>query len=485
MSQNITKKSVIYSLIWKFIERMGYQGVNFVIQIVLARLLLPEDYGIVSLLIVFVNIANAIIQNGFNTALIQKKDVESIDISSAFFVTLLLSTVLYAVLYFTAPVISSFYKMDKMVVVLRVLALLLPLGAVNTIQIAILSRNFQFQKLLISNMTAVIISGAAGIGLAYLGAGAWALVMQQLLFNLISCIVLWFVVRWRPKLEFSFNSIKILFSFGWKMLASRLINLIYGDIYSLVIGRVFNASALGLYNRGKQFSYTIIMSIDGAIQSVMLPAYSKEQENKKMLKMMTRRSIVTSAYIVFPVMTGLAVAAAPLISLLLTDRWLGCVPFLQINCFIYALYPIHSANLQVICAMGKSDIYLKLEIIKKVLGIIIMGITLPFGIYWFTFGGVITGLLSTVINAFPNIEYLNYSILEQWRDIFPSLILSVIMGTIVYPIQFLPINNLLILIFQIVLGILIYIGGSFLFKFECFFYLTDTITNILKRGEKK
>lgn len=470
---------------WKFFERMGYQGINFIVQIILARLLLPEDYGIISLLIVFVNIANAIIQNGFNTALIQKKEVDDTDISSAFFVTLMLSIILYIVLYVTAPLISSFYRMPRMITVLRVLALILPLGAVNSIQIAILSRNFQFYKLLISNMSAVIVSGATGIMLAYMGAGVWALVVQQLLFNLVSCIVLWFVVKWRPRLKFSIQSIRTLFSFGWKMLVSRLINLIYGDIYSLIIGRVFNANALGLYNRGKQFSYTIIMSIDGAIQSVMLPAYSKEQDNKDVLKAMTRRSIVTSSYIVFPVMTGLGVVAAPLVSLLLTDKWLGCVPFLQINCFIYALYPIHSANLQVICAMGKSEVYLKLEIIKKILGIFIMICTLPFGIYWFTFGGVITGLISTVINAFPNIEYLNYSVLEQWKDIFPSFILSIVMGAIVYPIQFLPLGSLSILILQVAAGIIVYVGGSVLFRFECFFYLKDTVFNMIRGGKRK
>lgn len=483
-NQDTAKKKVISSLIWKFFERIGYQGVNFIVQIVLARLLLPEDYGIISLLIVFVNIANAIIQNGFNTALIQKKEVDEIDISSAFFVTLILSIFLYVVLYLSAPSISEFYRMPKMIPVLRVLALLLPLGAVNSIQIAILSRNLQFYKLLISNMSAVICSGTSGIILAYMGAGVWALVVQQLLFNLISCIVLWFVVKWRPSLRFSIQSIKTLFSFGWKMLVSRLINLIYGDIYSLVIGRVFSANALGYYNRGKQFSYTIIMSIDGAIQSVMLPAYSREQENKKVLKSMTRRSIVTSSYVVFPVMMGLGVVARPLVSLLLTDKWLGCVPFLQINCFIYALYPIHSANLQVICAMGKSEVYLKLEVIKKILGVAIMFCTLPFGIYWFTFGGVITGLLSTVINAFPNIEYLDYSIAEQWKDIFPSFILSIVMGAIVYPIQFLPINNLFILFIQIIVGVIIYVGASVVFRLECFYYLKNTILDMI-RGKKK
>ena len=206
-NQDTTKKKVISSLIWKFFERIGYQGVNFIVQIVLARLLLPEDYGIISLLIVFVNIANAMIQNGFNTALIQKKEVDEIDISSAFFVTLVLSIFLYVVLYLSAPAISDFYRMPKMIPVLRVLALLLPLGAVNSIQIAILSRNLQFYKLLISNMSAVICSGTSGIILAYMGTGVWALVVQQLLFNLISCIVLWFVVKWRPSLRFSIQSI--------------------------------------------------------------------------------------------------------------------------------------------------------------------------------------------------------------------------------------------------------------------------------------
>ena len=281
----------------------------------------------------------------------------------------------------------------------------------------------QFKKLFFSSSIAITISGILGIILAYSGFGVWALVAQQLLNQIIIVIVLLIILKWYPKLVFSFKRIKILFRYGWKLLLSSLIDTIYMNIRSLIIGKIYHPAILGFYNRGDQFPQIIVSNINGAIQSVMLPALSNEQENKEKVKNMVRRAIVTSSFIIFPMMIGLAVVAEPVVKILLTDKWLACVPFMQIFCISYALWPIHTANLQAINALGHSEIYLKLELVKKILGTVILVISLFFGVYAIAIGTLVSGVISTFINAHPNKKLLNYSYIEQIKDILPSLFL--------------------------------------------------------------
>lgn len=474
------RTSVLKNFMWKFLERGGVQGLQFVISIILARLLLPSDYGILALVIIFINIANVFIQSGMNISLIQKKVVDQLDYSSVFYLSLGIASLLYVLLYFVAPLIARFYENQSLVSVLRVLALTLFPGAFNSIQNAIISRTMQFKRLFYSSVGSGIVSGIVGISLAYLGYGIWALVFQQLTSQVCITLILWFTVKWRPTLQFSLDRVKVLFPFGWKLLISSLLDTTYRDLRSLIIGKVYTPYMLGYYNRGEHFPKLVISNINGSIQSVMLPALAAQQDYTERVKSMMRRSIVTSSFIVFPLMVGLAVVAKPLVLLLLTEKWLPSVPFLQIFCFSYALWPIHTANLQAINAMGRSDIFLKLEIIKKILGLAILAISLPFGVYYLALGQVVSGIISSFINAYPSKKLLNYSYGEQMKDILPSLLLSMVMGVIVYLLLFLGLSPLITMLLQIVVGALVYVGLALLFKLECFTYLVQTLLSLVK-----
>lgn len=476
-----TKNKIISGLLWKLMERGGTQGIQFIVQIVLARLLLPKDYGVIALISIFIALANVFVQSGFNTALIQTKNADEIDFSSVFYLSLSVAIVLYVILFVTAPFIADFYEEPQLTLVLRVLSFILFFGAINSIQNAVISRTMQFQRLFFSSLGGILASGVVGIVLAYKGFGVWALVGQQLSNNLLITVILWFTVKWRPKLSFSLLRLKGLFSFGWKILCSSLLDTLYNNVYGLVIGKVYNSEMLGYYNRGDQFPNLIVNNINGSISSVLLPALSANQDDRVRVKNMVRRSIVTSSFMIFPMMVGLAVCAELLVKILLTDKWLPCVPFLQLMCISYALWPIHTANLQAINALGRSDIFLKLEIIKKGIGVIALCIGIPFGVYVMVALKVVTSFIGTIVNSFPNRKLLNYSFKEQWIDIMPSLLICIIMGLIVYSVKFLGLNDLLTLLIQIFSGTIIYIGMALIFKLECFTYLIDTAKDLLNK----
>jgi len=481
-NQNI-KSKVLSSLIWKLMERGGTQGIQFIVQIVLARILVPNDYGIISLIAIFITIANVFVQSGFNTALIQKKDTDETDFSSVFYLSLLVAGLLYIILFFGAPFIANFYGIEQLISVIRVVAITLFFGAFNSIQNAVISKRMQFKKLFLSSLGAIILSGIVGIVLAYKGFGVWALVLQQLTNQFSITVILWFTVKWRPKLIFSFERIEGLFSYSWKLLVSSLIDTIDKNLRSLIVGKIYSPATLGFYNRGDQFPQLIVSNINGSIQSVMLPALATEQNNRQRVKEMVRRSIKTSSFLVFPMSIGLAVVSESLVKILLTDKWLPCVPFLQIFCFSYALWPIHTANLQAINALGRSDIFLKLEIIKKIMGLIILFVSMFFGVYAIAVGTLVSGIISTLINAYPNIKLLNYSYKDQWKDIMPSFILSLLMGIVAYSIQWVNMSAWLTLIVQIFIGTIIYIGLAKIFKLECFTYLVNTVKEMFENRE--
>ncbi|MEE0138396.1 lipopolysaccharide biosynthesis protein [Fusobacterium ulcerans] len=475
--ENNLKSKVLSSLIWKLLERGGTQGIQFLIQIILARMLTPDDYGVIAIIMIFIALANVFIQSGFNTALIQKKKTDDIDFSSVFYLSLGVASILYIILYLTVPIIANFYKTVELIKILRVLSLTLFLGVFNSIQNTIIIKNMEFKKEFFSSLIAVFFSGILGIILAYKNYGVWALVYQQLANQFLICLILWNIVRWRPKFLFSLERIRILFAFSGKLLLSSLFDTFYMNITSLVIGKIYTTSMLGFYNRGNQFPQLIISNFNGSIQAVIFPALSAVQEDRNRIKEIVRRSIVTSSYIIFPLMIGLMIIATPLIKILLTDKWLPCVPYLRIFCLSYALWPIHTANLQAINAVGRSDIFLKLEIIKKILGLSILIVSMNYGMYAIAVGVLITGILSSFINGQPNKIILNYGYLEQIKDICPSLVLSLVMGCLIYPISMMKLNNLTIIIVQIILGVFVYIFLSYILKLECFIYIVKILKN--------
>lgn len=475
------KTGVLSNFLWRFAERCGAQLVTFIVSIVLARLLAPEDYGQITLITVFTTILQVFVDSGLGSALIQKKDADDVDFSSVFYFNLAMCLVLYAGMFFAAPLIADFYNDVTLTPIIRVISLTIVVSGIRGIQQSYVSRNMMFKKFFYTTIGGTIFSAFFGIGLAYAGCGVWALVAQQLSNMTVGTLILWVTVKWRPKKVFSWNRLKGLLSFGWKLLASSLLDTVYNNIRSLIIGRMYSSADLAYYDQGKKFPYTIVTNINASIDSVLLPSMSSEQDNRSTVRSMTRRAIKTSTYVMAPLMMGLAFCAEPIVRLVLTDKWLACVPFLRIFCITYMFYPIHTANLNAIKAMGRSDLFLKLEIVKKIVGMTILLSTMWFGVMAMAYSLLVSTILGQIINSWPNRKLLNYSYLEQLKDILPGIALAVVMGVCVNLVEFLPFSTIAILAIQIPLGAIIYIAASALLHLESFEYLMGIVRPALKK----
>lgn len=478
MSEVKVKTTVVSGLAWKFLENGGTQGVQFLVSVILARLVAPEEYAGIALITIFIAIANVLIQNSFNTALIQNQDVTEIDYSSVFYLNLMVACILYLILYTAAPFIAGFYQIDELSVMLRVLAITLFFGAVLSVQNAIVIRAMNFKKLCIASFLTAVGSGVAGIVIAYCGYGVWALVVQQLGQSFFLMVLLGVLIPWRPKLIFSVKRVKVLFSFGWKLLCSGFIDTIYTNAYGLVIGRVYDPAMLAFYNRGNQFPFLIASNVGNAIQSVMLPTYSRYQNDRKKVKEMVRQTVKMGAFVMFPLMMGMIAVADSMIVLLLTDKWRHTVPFLRILCISYMFWPIHVANLQAMNALGRSDLFLKLEIIKKVLGVLSLVLTIPYGVYVMVIVKTLMEFVCFLLNVAPNRKLLNYGAWEQLFDMIPAVVSAAIMGFVVYLIQFLIKNLLMTLLVQILAGVILYLALSCFFNRESTKQVYATIRQI-------
>lgn len=485
-NENNLTGQTISGILWKFAERIGAQLVTAIISIVLARILMPEDYGLISIVTILITICNVFVSNGFGNSLIQKKEVDDIDFSSVFYASLLLSFGLYAILFFTAPFIADFYNNELLSAVLRVMGLRLPIAAVNSVQQAYISREMAFKKFFFATLIGTLVSGAVGLWMAYGGYGVWALVGQYLTNVLIDTVVLWFTVRWRPKLLFSFKKLKVLFSYGWKLLVSGLLNTGYNELRGLVIGKKYASSDLAYYEQGKKYPSLLAVNLDSAFSAVLLSSMSKVQDDRNKVKLATRKSIKVSSYIVMPCMVGLACVAEPFVRVVFTDKWLPMVPYLQIMCFVYAFYPIHTANLTAIQAVGRSDLFLILEIIKKTVGVVLLLISMWFGVFWIAATSILTTIINSFVNAFPNKKLLHYGYMEQIKDLLPAIGLSVVMGVPVYLMNYISLNIYALLCLQILAGISIYVAASIVFKSESFRFVLTYLKKLFeKRALKK
>lgn len=344
--------------------------------------------------------------------------------------------VLYAGMFFVAPFIAKFYEDISLTPIVRVISLTIIISGVKGIQQSYVSKNMLFKKFFYSTLGGTIFSAILGIYLAYAGAGVWAIVVQQLSNTTIDTFILWITVKWRPKKLFSWKRLKKLLSFGWKMLVSALLDTIYTNIRSLVIGKMYSSADLAFYNQGDKLPSVIVNNINTSIDSVLLPTLAKEQDDRERVKNMTRRAIKISTYIMAPLMMGLAFCATSVVDLVLTEKWLPCVPFLQIFCITYMFYPVHTANLNAIKAMGRSDLFLKLEIAKKIVGMILLLSTMWFGVMAMAYSLLVSMITCMIINSWPNRQLLNYSFKEQMIDIFPSVTLAVVMGIAISFINF-------------------------------------------------
>ena len=481
----ISSKKVFMNLIWRFAERSGAQIVQFVVSIILARILMPSDYGTVALVLVFAQLFQVFVDSGLGNALIQKKDADDLDFSSVFYFNVVWCFILYFLLFLAAPYIAQFYHNNSLCNIIRVLCITIIISGFKNVQQAYISRNMQFKKFFFATLTGTVCSAVVGILVAKLGLGPWAIVAQKLTNLAIDTIALWFVVDWRPKLIFSLERLKVLLSFGWKLLVAAILDTLYNNLRTLIIGRLYSEDDLAFYNQGKQFPDIIVTNINASIDSVLLPALSRSQEDRQRVKEMTRRSIKTSVYIMAPLMLGIAFSAKTIVTVILTDKWLPCVPILRIFCIAYIFFPIHTANLNAIKALGRSDVFLKLEIIKKIVGVVILLISMRFGIIWIAISLLISDFLWQIINAWPNKKLINYSYMEQIQDIVPIIIIATIMGIVIVPLQFLKIHPIIILLLQVLLGIVVYLLESVIFKIDSYSYLLSIVKPIFSKVLKR
>lgn len=475
------KNTTIKNFIWRFAERCGAQLVTFIVSIVLARLLSPEDYGTIALVTVFTTILQVFVDSGLGTALIQKKDADDLDFSSVFYFNFVVCIILYMGMFLAAPVIAGFYGDSLLVPIIRVISLTIVISGVKGIQQSYVSRNMLFKRFFFATLGGTIFSAFLGVGLAYAGFGVWAIVAQQLSNTMIDTLILWITVKWRPKKMFSWKRLKGLLSFGWKLLVSSLLDTVYNNLRNLIIGKFYSSADLAYYNQGDKFPKLIVTNINSSIDSVLLPTLSSAQDDRERVKKMTRRAIKTSTYIMAPLMVGLAFCATPIVRLVLTEKWLPCVPYLQIFCITYMFWPIHTANLNAINAMGRSDYFLKLEIAKKTIGMILLLSTIRFGVMVMAYSLLISSITSQIINSWPNKRLLGYGYLEQLRDILPSIMTALFMGGCVNLVKLFGLSDLLTLLIQVPFGAIIYIGLSSLLHLESYQYLTSIVQSVVSK----
>ncbi|MCI5937799.1 MAG: lipopolysaccharide biosynthesis protein [Eubacterium sp.] len=482
MREQGLKKKVLSGLVWKFGERIGAQAVSFIVSMVLARLLLPEDYGVVTMITIFIEIANVFVVSGFGQSLIQKKDADNLDFSSVFYFSVTMSWALYLIVFLAAPAAAGFYKEPLLTPMLRVMALKLPLAGVNSVQQAYVQKHMIFKRFFYSTLIGTVVSAVVGIVMAYQGFGAWALVAQYLTNSTMDTVILWITVKWRPDFRFSLSRMKSMFSFGWKMLVTELINTTYKQIRGLVIGKLYSKQDLAYYNQGQKLPNVIVTNLNSSIGSVLFPAMTTKQDDKPGLKKMVRLSIQVGSYIMWPLMIGLCVLAKPVIILIFSERWLFCVPFMQIACIQYALEPVQTANLQAVKALGKGRTMLIMEILKKGFGLVTLIAVMNQGVMWIAWTGMVVTFFATLVNTTPNRKYLDYTIKEQLQDLLPSIVLSAIMGAVVFFVGcILPLPTLVLLPVQIIAGAITYIGLSAVCRLSTFQYVLETGKKIIKR----
>ncbi len=487
MSKDESNNSIISGLFWRFGERIGAQTVTFVVSLVIARILEPSAYGVISILLVFITFADVFVTGGFGNALIQKKDADNLDFSSVFFFNIAFSTVIFIVLFAIAPLVEFLYgeAYHGLAAALRILAIRVPITAINNVQQAYVSRKMIFKKFFFSTLLGTIGAAIIGIGMALMGMGIWAIVSQYLFNAIVNTIFLWFTVRWRPEWEFSFARLKILINYGWKLLAAQILDTTYNNIRTLIIGKIYTSEDLAYYNKGTQFPSLFIDSINTTIISVMFPAISSIQHDKIEIKRLVRKSVQVSSYIIIPVMTGLAIISNPLIELILTDKWLPAVPYLQIFCLVYVLQPITKANLQVIKAVGRSDLYLILEIIKKVIGLSVFFIFMQKSVVAIAIGFALSSILNCIMDMVISGKLINYAVREQIADMLPPTLISFAMVASMWGAGRIPLNSMLTMLIQILAGVAVYISLSIITNNKNFEFIVQKIQYYIKAIVKR
>ena len=470
-------KGLLNNLSWKFAERITAQIVTFIVSIILARLLDPAHYGIISIVMIFISIANVFVSNGLGSSLIQKKDADALDFSSVLIFNFFFSIALYTILYFSAPYISMFYnnQYEQLTQVIRILGLRIILSSINSVQHAYVSKEMVFRKFFWSTLFGTLLSAVVGIFLAYRGFGVWALVAQYLTNTTVDTIVLSISLRVKLQIQYSWKRLKMLLPFGARILATNLLIQGYQDLRAIIIGKVYTSSDLAYYDKAKNFPSIIITNINTSISAVLFPKMAEQQNDIASVKEIAKRSIRFSSYIMSPMMLGMAAIANPMVKLLLTEKWLPCVPLLQLLCINSLCLPLHSANMQAIKAIGRSDISLRIEIIKKVIELLILLLVMRISVEAIVIGMVFCSVSFIVINAWPNGKLIGYNVKEQIMDILPGIILSCFMVAIIWMVGHIAIPMFPLLVIQIIIGILAYIAMSVITKNKEYYYILNKI----------
>lgn len=481
------KKEVLAGIFWKLSERMLAQVVSAVVAVVLARLLSPSEYGTISLVLVFTNIANTLMISGFNTSLIQKKDADNVDFSTVFYFCIGVGILFYGLIFVAATFIAEFYAIPVLAPVLRVLALGIPITAINSVQQAYISRHMLFKRFFLSTFLGTLLSGILGIFMAYQGFGVYALVVQNVTNTLIGTIVLWFTVRWRPSFVFSFQRLKDLFSYGWKLLVQNIILNIYSSLRSLVIGKVYTTADLAYYTKGSHYPNLIATNIDTTLNSVLFPALSDAQNDLSRVKSMARRTTRLSSYIMSPILIGMIAVADSFIVALLTEKWLPAVPYLQIICIVLLFLAPQTAMLQSVKAVGRSDLVLKSDLPVRIFSLVVLVIALGFGVIAVAVSEVLTTVVGTIFYILAAKHAVNYTLREVCADFLPNVATAAIMGIITwFAGTLLALSAFPKLLIQILIGGVCYLLLSLIFKNDSFGYIIREIKKLRKgSGGKK
>lgn len=430
MSESLKRKT-LKGTIWSSLERFSVQGIQFFVMIVMARILTPEDYGLVGMLAIFIAISQSLIDSGFSQALIRKQDRSEVDNSTVFYFNIAVGTVLYIILFISSPVIADFYDEPVLIPLMRVISLSVLINSFVVVQRALLTVKIDFKTQAKATFSGAVVSGIVGITMAYTGFGVWAIVAQQIINLLTVAILLWVLSHWRPRLVYSWSSFRELFSFGSKLAISGIIDTIYRNIYLIIIGKVFKASDLGYYTRAHQFAEFPSSNVTGIVQRVTFPVLCTIQNDDDRLRNVYRRFLRVSAFVVFPLMMGLAGVARPFVTLVLNEQWAFAGILLQIICFAMMWYPVHAINLNLLQVKGRSDLFLKLEIYKKLIGIAIIALTVPFGLEAMCYGAILSSILSLVVNTYYTGKLINVGFFMQMRDLLPTIFYSFSMFIVV------------------------------------------------------
>lgn len=487
MEDKSIKKKAFASVFWKFSERMLAQLVSLVVSIVLARILDPKDYSVVSIVVIFFTFANVLISGGLNTALIQKKEKDIVDYSTCLFASVAMAVVIYVLLFFCAPLIAKTYDQPILIIMIRVMGIALPINAIKSIWCAYISSNLMFKKFFFATLGGTLLSGIVGITLACNGFGAWSLIAQQMTNIIVDTSILIITTGLKLVLKVSMTKLKVMWSYGWKVFVSSIIGTIYTQITPLVTGIKFSTTDLSFYTKGKSFPELLSSTSTNTLAAVLLPVLSKYQDDKEALLRYTRRFIQLSSYIAFPLMLGLFAVADKFVLVLLTDKWLPAVPFIRIFCIALMFDMVAIGNCETIKAMGRSDIFLIMEVIKKT------GYFITIAIFvWFSWSAqvlaiasVVCTLIQIVVNSIPNKKLIGYSYRMQLQDLAPNLIVAIVMCILVEIIGLLKMNNLVLLTIQVALGGLIYIALSYISRNNAFEYFLNVVVNIIKQRSTK